>query len=137
MSPMVAEDHEHRLAVLTSWSLWGSFGTASVISAFAWDSYLVALCGYALLITGFVSHIIINWVYRTSFRNGEIVTGISLFGVCVLMFLASWLFDPDFTRVDVYSGLTGLAVTVAAFLAYLTTRYGLTGSFSMFHMRHP
>jgi hypothetical protein len=34
-------DLENRLAVLTNWSFWGSFGTCFVLSGFAESRYLI------------------------------------------------------------------------------------------------
>lgn len=129
------DDAEHRLAVLTNWGFWGSFAIATVASGFATDNVLVSLAGYAMLAAGFVSHVIVNWVWHASFRNGEIAAAFGLFGVAVVTFLASWLLEPGFSRADVYSGLLGLVLVLAGFLAYLTTRFGLRGSFSMFHIQ--
>jgi hypothetical protein len=129
------EDAEHRLAVLTTWGFFGGFAVAMVATGFSADSVAAAAAGYALIAAGFVAHLIVNWVYKAGFRNGEITAAFGLFGVAVAVFMASWLFNPDFSRADVYSGLLGLSTVVVGFLAYLTTRYGLRGSFSMFHIQ--
>jgi hypothetical protein len=129
------EDAEHRLAVLTNWGFWGGFAIALVASGFAADSVVVSLAGYGLLVAGFVSHVIVNWVYGTGFRNGEVTAAFGLFGVAVVTFLLSWLLNPLFSRADVVSGLAGLAIVVFGFIVYLTTRFGLRGSFSMFHIQ--
>lgn len=126
-------DAEHRLAVLTSWGLFGSLSLGTVATAFRADSVVVAIAGYAILVAGFVAHLVINRIYRRDFRSGEIATAFTLFGVAVLAFLASWAFDPAFTATDVEIGLVGLTVVIAGFLVYVITRYGLTGAFSMFH----
>jgi hypothetical protein len=126
-------DAEHRLAVLTSWALFGSIGLGLVATGFRAESLMVAGAGYAVLIAGFVSHLVINRIYLRDFRPGEIATAITLFGVAALSFLASWAFSPGFSARDVEIGILGLGLIAAGFVVYLTARHGLTGAFSMFH----
>lgn len=126
-------DAEHRLAVLTSWALFGSLSLGLVATAFRADSLIVAGAGYAILVGGFISHLVINRIYARDFRPGEIATAITLFGVAALAFLANWAFDASFSAQDVVIGIAGLALVAAGFVIYLTTRHGLTGAFSMFH----
>jgi hypothetical protein len=127
------KDMENRLAVLTNWGLWGSFGIGFVLSGFRSHAYPVGLFGFGLLAAGFVCHLIINRIYGVDFREGEIATAFGLSGIAILGFVASWIFDPAFTRADVMLGLTGCIAAVAGVFAYVATRFGLRGSFSMFH----
>lgn len=127
------EDAEHRLAVLTSWALFGPLSLGVVATAFRGDSVVAAAAGYALLVAGFIAHLVINRIYAGDFRPGEIATAVCLFGVAILAFLASWAFDPAFSRRDIEIGIIGLALISAGFVIYLTTRHGLSGAFSMFH----
>ena len=128
-------DLENRLAVLTNWSFWGSFGVCFVLSGFAESRYLVGLAGFALIGAAFVSHLIINRIYRTSFRDGEITTAVAAFGIALLAFVVAWVAAPGMDRPRVWLGLTGAALGVGGLFAYLTTRFGLINSFSMFHIK--
>jgi hypothetical protein len=128
-------DLENRLAVLTNWSFWGSFGTCFVMSGFAESRYLIGLAGFALIAVAFVSHLIINRMYGTSFRNGEITTAVSAFGVALLAFILAWIVSPDMDRSRVWLGLTGAALGVGGTFTYLAARFGLVNSFSMFHIK--
>lgn len=129
-----AEDFEHRTAALTSWALFGSVGTCTVLSGFSQDAYQVSLAGYGILIIGFVAHLIINRIFGRGFRPGEIAAAFSIFGICILGLIAGWLFDPQFSTPDLISGIAGVSLVVLTFLVYVTTRFGLRGSFSMFHI---
>lgn len=132
------EDFEHRMATLTSWALFGSVGTCAVLSGFSQDAYPVSLAGYGILIIGFIAHLIINRIFGRAFRPGEIAAGFSIFGVCVLGLITGWLLDPQFSTSDLISGIAGVSSAVLTFLVYVTTRFGLRGSFSMFHVAdHP
>jgi hypothetical protein len=129
-------DLEDRLAVLTNWSFWGSFGLCFLLSGFAQSQYFVGLFGFILLGAGFVSHLIINRVFNTTFRNGEVASAIGIFGIGVLGFILVWIVDPALARPRVWLGLTGAAISVGGLFAYLATRFGLKNSFSMFHMKN-
>jgi hypothetical protein len=131
----VESELENRLAVLTNWSFWGSFGTCFVLSGFAESRYLIGVAGFALIGVAFVSHIIINRIFKTSFRNGEITTAVAAFGIALLAFILAWIVAPDMDRPRVWLGLTGAALGVGGMFAYLTARFGLINSFSMFHIK--
>ena len=126
---------ESRIAVLTNWGFLGSFGVGFVLSGFRSDSYLLGLLGFALLAAAFVAHLLINRIYAIEFAEGEIATAFAIFGLALLGFVASWLFTPNFDRTQVGLGLTGAALAVAGCFAYVVTRHGLKGSFSMFHIK--
>lgn len=133
MNVAAEQDLEHRVAVLTNWGFWGVLGAGFVLSGFEMDFYFLALFGFALLVAGFVAHLIVNRIYAAGFRTGEVAAGFGIFGVAVLAFIVSWLLDPTFSDVDVLSGITGIVVVIGSFLVYVATRFGLKGSFSMFH----
>jgi DMSO/TMAO reductase YedYZ heme-binding membrane subunit len=128
---------ESRIAVLTNWGFLGALGVGFVLSGFRSDSYLLGLLGFALLAAAFVAHLIINRIYAIEFAEGEIAAAFAIFGLALLGFVASWLFTPSFDRTQVELGLTGSALAVAGCFAYVVTRHGLKGSFSMFHIKRP
>jgi DMSO/TMAO reductase YedYZ heme-binding membrane subunit len=128
---------ESRIAVLTNWGFLGAFGVGFVLSGFRSDSYLLGLLGFALLAAAFVAHLIINRIYAIEFAEGEIAAAFAIFGLALLGFVASWLFTPNFDRTQVELGLTGSALAVVGCFAYVVTRHGLKGSFSMFHIKRP
>ena len=124
---------ERRLAVMTNWSLFGSFGLGLIQSGLAADSVLLGLLGFALIVIGFIAQVIINHLFGGGFSRGEIAFGITAFGIAALGFIAGWIFDPGFDAIDAIVGFSGFFALVAAFVIYLVARYGLKGSFSMFH----
>lgn len=128
------EDAEHRLAVLTSWGLFGSFSLAIVATGFRSDLIAVAAAGYLVFVAGFVSHLVINRIYGLDFRRGEVASAVILFGVAAAGFMAYWAADPDFTQTDVLIGILGIGLIAAGFVVYLATRFGMKGAFSMFHI---
>ena len=124
---------ERRLAVVANWALFGSFGLGLIQSGGADGRSVLGLIGFALIIVGFIAQVIINRIFGGGFTSGEIALGFSAFGVALIGFVARWLFDPGFTAADAVIGLAGFAAIIASFIAYIVLRYGLKGSFSMFH----
>jgi hypothetical protein len=124
---------ERRLAIITNWGFVGSFGLCFIMSGFNDSQLALGLVGFAVLIGGFVSHLIIGNLFGTIFDSGEAIVGFILFGIGLIAFMASWIFDPRFDSTDVTMGLAGFAAIIACFIAYVVTRFGLKGSFSMFH----
>jgi hypothetical protein len=124
---------ERRLAVIANWGLFGTFGLGLIQSGIRSGTIALGLLGFALILVGFISQVIINQVYGRGFTTGEVALGFVGFGVAVLGFVASWIFDPNFGTAEIVIGLSGFAAIIAAFLIYLVTKYGLKGSFSMFH----
>lgn len=128
---------EKRLAVVTNWSLFASFGMCFVLSGFSASDWGLGLLGYGLLVLGFVGHLIINYVFETGFSPGEIALGLVLFGVCALCFIGSALFNPRFGPQSLGLGLAGFAALGSCFAFYLVIRYGMRGTWVLVHtLRH-
>jgi hypothetical protein len=127
------EQTEKRLAVVTNWSFFGSFGAGLVLSGFGDGDLALGLTGFAVLVLGFIAHVIINRLFSTGFSKGEIALGLIVFGISVLSFIGSWIFDPNFGGVNIIIGLAGFSAMVACLVIYVVTKFGLRGSFAMIH----
>lgn len=125
---------ERGILVFSIWGVLGFSGLGFVLEGFAQDWYLMALGGIGLLTAAFIAHIIVNAVFDQGFAPGETALGIGSFGVLALVFIVGWI-SGSLTSSDYYAGLTLFAVLAAGFLAYLSTRYGLRGAFSRFHVK--
>jgi len=125
---------ERSLAIVTNWGVFGSFALGFAMSGFVGGQVAAGLVGFALVVAGFAAHVIINQLFGTGFSRGEIVVGFMAFGVALLSFIAAWLFDPHFGAAGVTVGLVGFGAIIVSFMVYLVTKYGLKGSFSMFHV---
>ena len=127
---------ERRLAVVANWALFGAFGLGLIQTGTSGGRIVLGLIGFALIVAGFVSQVIVNRLYGGGFTTGEVTLGMSAFGIAAVGFVASWIFDPRFGPPQMVIGLSGFAAIIGAFIVYLVTRYGLKGSFSMFHQSH-
>ncbi|MCE2859613.1 MAG: hypothetical protein LW731_07195 [Oxalobacteraceae bacterium] len=124
---------EKRLAVVTTWAFFGAFGMGFVLSGFSASSWGLGLTGYALLITGFIGHVLINLSFDTEFSNGEVALGLVLLGISALSLLGSWWLDPKFSGVNLGIALAGFAGMTACLLFYLVIKHGVRGTFSVIH----
>ncbi|MDD5323718.1 MAG: hypothetical protein PHR71_00140 [Polaromonas sp.] len=107
-----------------------------MLSGFSRAQWSFGLLGYAMLVAGFIGHVIINRVFDTGFTGGEIAFGLVAFGISAISFIGSWLFDPSFGSVNLGIGLTGFAAITACLVGYLVIKYGLRGSYLMIHSLH-
>lgn len=125
---------ERGVLVFAIWAALGFLGLGIVLEGFARDSWAISASGVATLVTAFVAHMIANAVFQTGFSRGEAVLGIGTYGLLGFVFLLGAV-SGEMSMADYYSGLTLFGVLAAGFLAYLTTRHGLRGAFSQFHIR--
>ena len=127
---------EHRLAVMTGWAFFGSFGVCLILSGFAEHSLLAGLCGFAAVIVGFVAHVVINSIFRAGFTQPQIALGLGSYTAGVLCYIASLIVNPGFTEVDVATGLVGFSALAATFVIYIVLNYGVLGSYQMVYRLH-
>jgi len=126
---------EHLVAVLTLWGVAGGFGLAMILSGFHGGDAVLGLAGFAVIIAGFVAHVLVNNAWRTRFSALQTVTGMAGFCVAVLSYVAGWLFGPGYAGPDVQIGLGGFAAIVIAYLIYVFTMFGIGGAFSKLNRR--
>ena len=126
---------ERDLLVFSIWAVLGFGGLALILEGFSRDSYMISLAGTLSIVAGFVAHIVVNGVFDCGFRPGEAALGIAAFGALALAFIGGWAVG-GLSPTDYWSGLTLFAVLAAGLPAYLSTRFGLRGAFSRFHVRH-
>lgn len=122
---------ERKLAVMTNWGFFGSFGLCFALSGFAAENLVVGLFGFGLLILGFCAHVLINHLYETGFSEGEVALGFVVFTVAVLSFVVSWIVVPDFGGASIVVGLGGFAALIACFIFYMVASHGVRGTITM------
>lgn len=127
---------EHRLAVITNWAFFASFGFGFVLTGFTDADVVAGLAGFASFVLGFVAHIIINRIWRVGFTNPQVALGLTVFSVAVVSFIASWIFDRRFTEADVVIGIAGFAAIIAAFIIYIVINYGVRESYAVIQRMH-
>ena len=125
---------ERDLLVFAIWAVFGLGALAFLLEAFAQDSYVIGLAGVTAVMSGFTGHIIVNSLTGTGFRSGEIALGIGTFGILALGFIFAWL-GGALSQADYYSGLTFFGVLAFGLPIYVSSRLGLRGAFSQFHLR--
>jgi hypothetical protein len=133
MSP-TASAIERSILIFSIWAVLGLFGLGLFLEGMKNDSWALSGAGVSVITLAFVAHIIVNGVFDTGFSQGEAVLGIGAYGVLGLVFVVSAA-SGTMTMADYYSCLTLFGVLTLGFLAYLSTRHGLRGAFSRFHVK--
>lgn len=122
---------QQRLLVTTSWGILGGLGLAFAASGFGRADLFAGLFGFALIDVAYVSHIIINRIFGTRFRPGEIALGFVTFVAFTSSFALSWVFVPGFPATNIVIGLSGCAAIVAVFIFYMVSVHGVRGSIAL------
>jgi hypothetical protein len=130
------DSSEHRLAVMTTWAFFASFGFCFVLSGFSGSQPVAGLAGFAVFVAAFIVHVIINRIFSVGFSNAQIALGLTIFTISVLSFIASSLFDPAFSETDVLVGLAGFGALMSCFIVYVMINYGVRESYAMMHRLH-
>ena len=122
---------QRQLLVTTGWGIFGSFGLAFAASGFANADLGPGLLGFALIVAGYVSHIIVNHLFASRFGPGEVALGFVAFVVSMTSFALSWILLPDFPPANIAIGLSGFAALLAVFIFYMTAVHGIRGSIAL------
>lgn len=122
------------ILIFCIWAVLGFFGLGLFLEGLKDDSWALAATGVGVIALAFAAHIIVNGVFDTGFSQGEAVLGIGTYGLLGLVFVVAAA-SGSLSMTDYYACLTLFAVLSVGFLAYLSTRHGLRGAFSRFHIR--
>ncbi len=132
--PVPSQPVDRGILVFAIWAALGFLGLGIVLEGFTRDSWAISAAGVATIAAAFVAHIVVNVVFGTGFSRGETALAIGTYGLLGSVFLAGAV-SGGMSMADYYSGLTLFGVLAVGFLVYLTTRHGLRGAFSRFHLR--
>ncbi len=122
------------LLVFSIWAALGFLGGGFVLEGFERDSIGVSLVGTGLIVTAACAHIVVNAIFGVSFTTGESALGAAIYGVTMLIFILAWL-RGGLSGSNYLSGLALFGTLAVGVIAYSTTRYGLRGAFSRFHVQ--
>lgn len=133
-TPSAASGTERSILIFSIWAVLGFFGLGLFLEGMKTDAWALAATGVGVITLAFIAHIIVNGVFDTGFSQGEAVLGIGAYGVLGLVFVVSAA-SGTMTMADYYACLTLFGVLATGFLAYLSTRHGMRGAFSRFHIK--
>lgn len=125
---------ERSILIFSTWAVLGFLGLGIFLEGLSRDSWAISALGVAGIVLAFIAHIVINFLSGTGFSRGETTLGIGAYGLLGLVFIIGAV-SGEMTMADYYAGLTLFGVLAAGFLAYLSTRHGLRGAFSRFHIK--
>ncbi|MFT3989605.1 hypothetical protein [Aestuariivirga sp.] len=125
---------ERRAAVFAVWMTLGTLGLCLVLQGISANALLLGLSGVAVLVAGFIGHIIVNAVFGTDFTQGEIAFGTAAGTVIAALVVMGWM-TGGATLTGQYIAGALMFVLLVSVLAYLVHRFGVRGMFSRFHTR--
>lgn len=123
---------EKHALVLSFWLAFGFAGLLLIQMGFRNSDALVTLLGFAVLVAGFIAHILVNAFYAVEFTRREAALGLVLYSLGLLAFLAFSVFSDAVSRINFITGTIGLFTLFAAVVAFMIIRYGLRKSFNIF-----
>lgn len=133
---IAAAPSEHRLAIMTNWAFFASFGFCLVLTGFSEEAPIIGLIGFGAFVAAFIAHVIINRIFQVDFTNPQIALGLTAFVVAVLCFIANCLFDAGFGEADAIIGLLGFGAIAGCFIVYVMINYGVRESYAMMYRLH-
>ena len=122
---------ERRLAVMTNWGFFGSFGLCFAITGFRGGDLLPGLAGFVLLAVAFAAHVLINHIFGSRFSKGEVALGFVVFALSLSSFVVSWIVRPNFGAANIAIGLAGFGLLLTMFVFYMIATHGVRGSIDM------
>lgn len=118
--------------VMSIWLAAGFMALALLARGFLATSAPLVVAAFAVVVAGFVGHVIINAVGRTLFTPREVALALVVYGLGLVWFLLSLLLRSDPVRalfVPLSAGFLVLAVVV---IFYMVTHFGARGAFRAF-----
>jgi vacuolar-type H+-ATPase subunit I/STV1 len=76
---------ERQLALITLWSVLGSFGGALILSGLSENAPMMGIIGSGLLTTGYFIHVLVNWY--SGFRKQQAFVSFRWFWALVALFV--------------------------------------------------
>jgi hypothetical protein len=123
---------ERHALVLSFWLGFGLVGLALIKLGFSLGDPASILFGFALLIVGFVAHILINRIYSTNFTQNEIALGLFLYCLSLLVFVFSSIVYTGLDRSRFIAGTAGFLLIFVSVVFFMVTRFGLRKAFKFF-----
>ena len=90
--------------------------------------------GFAVVLTAFVAHVIVNAVYATTFTRGELALGLVIYLACLLAISLAALTSAGFRDHGFVPMALGLVATGAAIFFYMVIHFGVRGVFDAFNV---
>lgn len=133
MAPTARERALDRHALVTAlWLAAGVVALALFHTGFSGAGAGFILAAFAVILAGFIGHVIVNAVFATGFSPRELALGLVLYGCALVAFGLSTLLQPDIRATIFIPAGAGFALLLAAVVFYMVTRAGLRGAFENF-----
>lgn len=87
---------------------------------------------FAVIVAGFIGHIIVNAVTDTLFTTKEVALGLVFYVVALVAFGLTVLLSPDFRDTQFLSVSLGLIAIPLVVIVYMITHFGVRRAFESF-----
>lgn len=88
--------------------------------------------GFAIMLAGFIAHVLVNVVFNTLFTPKEVALGLFVFAICLLWFGLAFIFYPQH-RFNIFLPIAlGFIALTAAVIFTMVTWLGVRGAFESF-----
>ena len=88
--------------------------------------------GFAVVLAGFVAHVIVNAILGTDFTLREVALGLFAFALSALALVLAVLLTPGFAAVFFWPTALGLVALAIAVVTYMVIRFGPRAAFERF-----
>jgi hypothetical protein len=118
--------------VMAVWLPLGFVALTLIHRGFAAGQGWWVAAGFAPLLLGFATHLIINAVTGISFTSREVSLALSGYALALLALVFSVLLTPGFATTFLLPVGAGMIVLAGAVIFYMVTSFGLRRAFDLF-----
>lgn len=123
---------ERHVLVTAIWMSSGMIAASLLHYGFSNDSPAFELAGFGAVGLGFVGHILVNLILRTTFGSGEIALALTLYAVALVTFGLAVLTVSGLSQSTMVVTSIGLISLAAIVVFYMTIVLGVRRAFNSF-----
>ena len=127
-----AEALDRHALVMSIWLALGFIAIALFSYGFGAGGTPFIAAAFAVILIGFIGHVIVNAVYATTFTPGELALGLVLYAAALVAFGLATLLAPGFGARGFVPTSLGLVAVSAAVIVYMVIHFGVRRSFNAF-----
>ncbi len=126
------ENFDRHALVLMLWLSFGFVAATLFHTGFGMNDPWWIVAGFAVVVLGFVGHVLVHVNFGSRFTPGEVAFGLVTYAVGILAFVLSLLFADNLNNAIVVAASLGFVVTAAAVVFAMIIWLGVRGAFESF-----
>jgi len=132
MSDRSMERLDRHALVMAIWMSFGLMALAVFRYGLADGSFIAVLSGFALVLTAFAGHVIVNAVTGIFFTPREVALALVTYVASLIAFAAAAVVSPGFREQHFLAFVLGFVALFAGVVFYMVTHLGVRRSFDSF-----